>query len=206
MLVKYENQIQPAILSKLYQATGIPELMANEIFIHYGGLHGILSSNPKEDPKLNAKQKKAALKMQGCLIVGQELLSQPIEKSTESLTASEIAFRYISKHIIDIQQETIWVIGLNIRNNPIYIEQVAAGGAEGVNVSIPSIMRTAIRHQVPRIIIAHNHPSGGLNPSSSDIRLTEKIKDAGMLLGVDLVDHLIIGNTFYISLADRGMI
>ncbi|HDL16053.1 MAG TPA: hypothetical protein ENH28_07880 [Euryarchaeota archaeon] len=68
------------------------------------------------------------------------------------------------------------------------------------------IFRKAILESASRIILVHNHPTGDLEPSSEDIAITKKVKEAGELIGIDVLDHIIVGDSAYVSLKDRGII
>lgn len=107
---------------------------------------------------------------------------------------------------IDQDKEHFWVIGLTSRNNIKYIELVTLGILTQTVVSPREIYRLAIRKGVYSIIIAHNHPSGDLDPSPDDITRTEKIKKAGDILEIRLLDHIIINKKKFFSFKDRNII
>lgn len=95
---------------------------------------------------------------------------------------------------VDQDKEHMWVIGVNIRGKPKYIELVALGTLEGVLISPREIFRTAILKGVKGIIMVHNHPSGEVEPSKHDLKIIEEISKAGDLLRIKLIDFVIIGN------------
>jgi DNA repair protein RadC len=103
-------------------------------------------------------------------------------------------------------QETFMIILLNRANRVIGVYKVSLGGLTGTVADVRLIFVAALKAAAGSIILAHNHPSGNLNPSGEDSRLTQKIKDAGKLLDIQILDHLILGEEGYFSFADQGMI
>jgi DNA repair protein RadC len=96
---------------------------------------------------------------------------------------------------------------MNRANSVLGILQVSKGGISGTVTDIRLIYQAAIKANASGIIVCHNHPSGNLNPSESDTKLTQKIKEAGILMDIQLLDHLIIinGGDYY-SFADNGLL
>ena len=96
---------------------------------------------------------------------------------------------------------------MNRSNSVLGLLPVSKGGISGTVTDVRLIYQAAIKANASGIIVCHNHPSGNLNPSESDSRITQKIKDAGVLLDIQLLDHLIIINdSSYYSFADNGFL
>lgn len=106
----------------------------------------------------------------------------------------------------DLPHEEFWILFLNKSNKVISKMKLSQGGVSGTVTDIRIIMKRAIEHLASGIIVCHNHPSGNLNPSESDIQLTDKIKESGNLLNIQLCDHLIISDNNYYSFADNGLL
>lgn len=106
----------------------------------------------------------------------------------------------------DLQHEEFWVIYLNKGNRIIDKERVSAGGVSGTVVDVKIILKQALQKLSSGIILAHNHPSGNLQPSDADISVTRKLKEAAKLMEIAVLDHLIIGENDYYSFADNGMV
>ena len=106
----------------------------------------------------------------------------------------------------DIQHEEFWVLYLNNSNTVLAKQQISKGGLTQTTVDVRLVFKKAIELFGVGIIICHNHPSGKLQPSQADIQLTQKIKDAGMSLDIQLLDHLIITEKTYFSFADEGIL
>ena len=109
---------------------------------------------------------------------------------------------------VDQDKEHFWVAGLTTRRSIKYIDLVSLGSLNSAIAHPRETFRTAILKAVDHIFLCHNHPSGGLDPSSEDIRLTRKLVDAGNIIDIKVLDHVIIGNgcpydNFY-SLRESG--
>lgn len=98
------------------------------------------------------------------------------------------------------KQEIAKVILLDNKLNVLKIKNIAIGGSNFVNVTMKDILQEAVRENSPKIIIAHNHPSGSSTPSLQDIKITKKIEQAASLLGIQVLDHIVIGNNEYTSI------
>lgn len=103
-------------------------------------------------------------------------------------------------------REQLIVCSLNTKNVPLTINVCSIGTLNSSILHPREIFKPAILSNAASIILAHNHPSGFPDPSSEDISITHRIKDCGKLLGIDLVDHIIIGDGKFISLKEQGIL
>jgi len=106
----------------------------------------------------------------------------------------------------DLVHEEFWILFLNRSNRVINRMKLSQGGISGTVTDVRMVMKKAIEYLASGIIVCHNHPSGNLNPSESDTRITQKIRDAGNLMDIQLLDHLIISDKDYYSFADNGVL
>jgi DNA repair protein RadC len=104
----------------------------------------------------------------------------------------------------DLHHEEFWILFLNRSNKVINRMKLSQGGISGTVTDVRIIMKQAVECLASGIIVCHNHPSGNLNPSESDSKITQKIKEAGNLMDIQLLDHLIISDKDYYSFADNG--
>jgi DNA repair protein RadC len=102
-------------------------------------------------------------------------------------------------------QEHFWAIGLDNQNKILFIELIGLGAVNRVNANPPDVFRMGIYKLAVRMILVHNHPSGNLKPSDEDIDFTDKIYKVGQIIGIEIVDHLIITEKSYTSLADKNI-
>jgi hypothetical protein len=104
-----------------------------------------------------------------------------------------------------LDQEELWVVLLNIKNQIEAIVTIYRGSIDRSLVRVSEIYKPALRRNSAAIIVVHNHPSGEPDPSPEDVLLTRHLVDAGKLLEVDLLDHLVIGQGRWISMRERGL-
>jgi len=107
---------------------------------------------------------------------------------------------------LDMQKEQFWVILLNRANRILKKEQISSGGVSGTVADPKIIFKAALDQYASSIILVHNHPSGNLKPSQADIDLTNKMKAAGKLLEIPVLDHIIFGDEGYFSFADEVLL
>jgi DNA repair protein RadC len=128
--------------------------------------------------------------------------SSPEEKPI--VLSSRQAYNVLQAELADLPFEAFVILHLNRRKQLIGKQQVSIGGIAGTVVDKRIILKSAIEKLSSSIIIAHNHPSGNLNPSEQDIKITKELKQACALVDIILDDHLIIGNGNYYSFTDEG--
>lgn len=130
--------------------------------------------------------------------------SEVLEK--KKITSSQDAFEILQNYVSDIQYEEFWIIMLNRGNQIIKTISISEGGIAGTVVDPKKIFKLALENNASSLILCHNHPSGAIKPSEADMKITKKIKNAGELLEINVVDHLIIGDEKYFSFADEGVL
>lgn len=108
-------------------------------------------------------------------------------------------FKLLRDMLEDCDRENMVVVCLNTKNEPINIAVVSVGTLNSSLVHPREIFKTAILSNSNKILIAHNHPSGKVEPSNEDDKITKRLKEAGELLGIEVLDHLIIGDGLYFS-------
>lgn len=101
------------------------------------------------------------------------------------------------------KKEIVKIVILNNKNEILKIKDVAVGGTNFAAISIKDILEEPIKMKAPKIILVHNHPSGDATPSEQDVKFTEQLYDATALLGIQLLDHLVIGNKTYTSIFSK---
>ncbi|MDE0538704.1 MAG: hypothetical protein OXH94_08260 [Rhodospirillales bacterium] len=104
-----------------------------------------------------------------------------------------------------LAQEQLRVLLLDARNRVTGVRVIYQGNANASSVRAAEVLRPAVVEAVPKVIAVHNHPSGDPDPSPEDVRITRDLAAAAKLLGIDLLDHVIIGGGRFVSLKDRGL-
>ena len=131
---------------------------------------------------------------------GEEALDQ------DKITSSSSVFELMQPILGELPHEEFWIIYLNNSNKVIKKDQLSKGGITGTLVDVRLVMKNAIELGATGIILVHNHPSGSLEPSIADKKLTAKLKVAGESLDIKVLDHIIITEARYFSFADEEVL
>ncbi|HCN50852.1 MAG TPA: hypothetical protein DIT10_17485 [Chryseobacterium sp.] len=146
-----------------------------------------------------------AISITSALEIGRRKSGQEIPEKT-TIGNSNDAYLILKNKLSDLRTEEFWAIFLNTSNKVIHVSQLTQGGINQSVVDVRVLFKTALDHFSTGVIIAHNHPSGSLKPSREDISITQKIKEAGKTLSIQLLDHLIITQDSYFSFSDAGLL
>ncbi len=122
------------------------------------------------------------------------------------IQSSRDVYEYMAPNIEDLPHEEFWIVFFNNSNKIIKSVQLSKGGLTATVVDVRMLFHTALDCLSTAVILVHNHPSGNLNPSGEDKNITQKIKEAGKVLDIRLLDHLIISQNGYFSFADEGIL
>jgi DNA repair protein RadC len=122
----------------------------------------------------------------------------------DKIKTSRDAYEIFRSIIGDRPYEEFWIILLNRANKVLKKCNISEGGISGTVVDPKKIFKISLDNHASSIILGHNHPSGVVTPSEADCRITKKLHDAGAMLEVTVLDHLIIGENSYYSFADEG--
>jgi DNA repair protein RadC len=104
-----------------------------------------------------------------------------------------------------LDHEQLWVISTNQRNQVVSIDRLYKGSVNSSQVRVGELFKVALSYRASAIIVAHNHPSGDPTPSPDDVAVTRAIFQAGKLLDIDVLDHIVIGQGRWVSLKERGL-
>ncbi len=129
---------------------------------------------------------------------------QRAKRDARYVKSSDDAYRLLFPRLAHRRVEVFACIYLNSRNRVLRVAELSVGGMEASVVQPREVYRVALEEGATRVIVGHNHPSGDPEPSGEDIRITKALRLGGELLGVELLDHLIVGDGCYVSLRDRG--
>lgn len=128
----------------------------------------------------------------------EEATNDPIIKSSNDV------MRIMRGRLGRISHEEFWILMLSRSNKVIYEQRISIGGTSSTMADVKIIFKSAIDKMAGAIILVHNHPSGNTTPSAEDDRITGKIKQAGLLIDIPVLDHVIITQNNYFSYADNG--
>jgi DNA repair protein RadC len=127
-------------------------------------------------------------------------------KVLDEVKSSRDGYNIMRRHLMDLNHEEFWIMLIGRSSKVLAKELVSKGGLSGTVADPKIIFHMALQHQASAIIMVHNHPSGNLKPSREDLVLTKKIADAGRMLDINVLDHLIITDSGYFSFGDEGLL
>jgi DNA repair protein RadC len=180
--------------------------LSQRILLAYrNNLSELGKASVKDLSKLKGMGEVKALTIIAALELGRRRKKDPNVKFKQ-ITCSRDAFEVIHPVLADLHHEEFWILMLNSANVVLNKVMISRGGRAGTVADPKVIFKTAMDHEAAYIILAHNHPSGNLKPSEEDIMVTKKLIDAGRVLELYVLDHLIITSGAYCSLMDDGYI
>ena len=150
-----------------------------------------------------------AVTIVAALELGYRLLSEESHRKEYYLNNSQEIFEYIAPSLIDLPHEEFWAIYLNIKKRVLFKQRISSGGFTNTMVDVRRVFATALEKNAVGVVVVHNHPTGHLKPSRPDLTLTRRLAQAGRLLEIQLIDHLIVGiddkhKPTYYSFFDNG--
>lgn len=170
-----------------------------------GGLNGILNSSSKELLQIKGIGNAKAAQILALVELSKRFKSFKSGDSFKITNPSDVAL-LLMEEMRFLKQEFLKVIMLNTKNYVIKVKDVFIGSLNSSIVHPREIYCEAIKNSSSSIIICHNHPSGDPLPSSEDINVTNRLKECSKLIGIELLDHIIIGDGVYISLKEKGIL
>jgi DNA repair protein RadC len=178
--------------------------VAQRILERFKGLRGLQSASFLELSRERGIGKAKAAQIQAAIELGNRLSRErPIERVI--INSPEEAANLIRYEMAGLDHEEIWTMLLDTRNKLIEIKHIYVGSLNSAFARTAEIFKPAILANAAGIILAHNHPSGESNPSAEDIAMTRNLVQAGRMLDIDLVDHLVIAANEFSSLKERHL-
>lgn len=168
------------------------------------GLEGLFNSSFSELMKINGVKKAKASQILAVCELYKRFKTTNIKRKRIS-NPKDVA-DVIMDELMFLKQEVLEVIMLDTKNMIISKKQVFKGGLNSSLVHPREIFKEALKVSAASIIICHNHPSGDITPSKEDVNITLRIKECGKIIGIELLDHIIIGSNKFISLKEQSII
>ncbi len=193
--------IQLRIGTRERSAVGLAELLLS----HFGGLRGVSNASVEELGKVKGIGPVKAVEIMAAVELGKRLAALSPEEKPCIRSPQDVA-NLLMPEMRDLKKEHLKSLLLNSKNQVMHIKTVSVGILDSSLVHPREVFKDAILASSAAIIIAHNHPSGDPAPSPEDKRVTQRLHEAGQLLGIDLLDHIVIGDQRWVSLKERGVI
>jgi DNA repair protein RadC len=170
----------------------------------FGGIAGLHRASVQDLQGQHGLGEAKAAQIKAAIELGRRLtLESPEERP--SINSPADAATLLMYEMSALEQEHLRVILLDIRNRVLEIADVYRGSVNSSQVRVGEVFKAAVRRNAPALIVVHNHPSGDPTPSPDDVAVTRAMVQAGKLLDVDVLDHLIIGQGRWVSLKERGL-
>lgn len=210
LILQGRNALSDSELIAILLGSGTTELsavgLAHQILSSVqGDLHLLSKLSLKELTQFKGVGPAKAITIIAAAELGRRRKETPTQEAPK-ITSSKDAFLVLQPHLMDIPHEEFWILLLNRANRVIKPVQISRGGVAGTVADPKIIFKQALDQLASAIILAHNHPSGNLQPSQADIQLTKKLVEAGKWLDLPVLDHLILSDYTYYSFGDDGKI
>ena len=179
-------------------------MLAQKILAELETLHNLYDVTIEELTKIKGVGPAKAVQLKAAIELGKRIVLQsPIDRV--SIRSPKDVSHYIMEDMRYLKQEHFIALLLNTKNQIIGKETVTVGTLNSSLVHPREVFKPAIKKSSSAIIVVHNHPSGDPTPSKEDIDVTNRLIKAGELLGIDVLDHIVIGDNAYISLKEKGL-
>jgi DNA repair protein RadC len=178
--------------------------IAQRLLVEHDGLAGLVRADFEDLNRARGLGEAKASKLKASLELARRFsASQPQERP--QIKSPEDVYLLLGSEMAVFDQEHLRVLLLDTKNRVMRTVTVYKGSVNSAQVRVAELFRDAIRMNAPSIILAHNHPSGDPEPSRADAHVTSEAVRAGELLGIDVIDHIVIGDGEFASLRRAGM-
>ncbi len=193
------------LLALILQTEAAPDLGDEQIarlLQDWGGLGDLMRIELGELAQSAHLDLSKAIQLQAILELAKRLTAYMAERKYQILTSAHAA-QLVMAEMMHLDHEQLRVLSLNTKNQVVANQVLYSGTVNSSVLRAAEVFRTAITRKCSAIIVIHNHPSGSTSPSAEDIEVTKQLIEAGKVLDIDMLDHLIIGNQDYLSLKER---
>ena len=179
--------------------------IAHALLTRYTTLADLVRASSMELAQVDGLGPSKAATLRAALELGRRLVLEQPEERTQIRTPAD-AVTLLQARMAHLEQEEFWLVHLDTRNRVLDVECLYRGSLNQSQVRVAEAFREAVRRNCAAIIVAHNHPSSDPSPSPEDVAVTRDLVAAGKLLGIEVLDHIILGGTTrWVSLRERGM-
>lgn len=178
--------------------------MSERLLSSFGGIAGLARANFEELCASYGMGEAKATQIKAALELGRRLLAAAPEERPQVRVPADVANMLMLEMSL-LEQEHLRGVLLDTKHYVIRVAQIYVGSLNAAAVRVGEVFREAIRSNSASLVIAHNHPSGDPTPSPEDVRVTELLVEAGKLLDIEVIDHIIIGRNRFVSMKERGL-
>jgi DNA repair protein RadC len=178
--------------------------LAQRLLTDHRNLAGLARAEPAELTTTRGIGDAKVAEIKAALELGKRLQVEAPEERAQVRSPADAANLLIPEMSL-LEQEELYVLLLDTKNRVLDRHMIAMGSLNVTHIQVAELFKKAIRTNAPAIILAHNHPSGDPTPSPDDVAVTKQIVEAGKVLDVEVLDHLVIGGQRFVSLKERGL-
>jgi len=176
--------------------------LAERLLRHFNGLRNVARASLEELQHVKGVGEVKAIEIKAALELGKRLAAHRPDSRPRIRSAQDVA-DLLMLEFKEYETEYFKCLLLNIKNEVLKPVNISQGGLSGTAAAPRDVFRQAVREGAAAIIVAHNHPTGDPEPSATDIDLTRQLAEAGAVLGIPLLDHVIFGDGRYVSMKER---
>jgi DNA repair protein RadC len=178
--------------------------LATRMLAQFGGLAGLGRTSYAELCSLHGISDAKACQVLAALELARRLSSLSPEDRARIGSPRDV-YNLVSAEMTLLAQEHLRVVLLNTKNDVLGVREVYKGNVNSAVVRVAEVLRPAVRENCPAIVIVHNHPSGDPTPSPEDVLVTRRIRTSAELMDIEVLDHVIVGASSFVSLKDKGL-
>lgn len=178
--------------------------LADAVLARFGGLNGVARASLVELQAVHGVGPVKAVEVKAALEIGRRMALSAQDARPQVKTPADAA-QLLMLHMGLLEQEEVRTLLLDTRNRVLGTPMIYRGSLNAAGMRVGEVFREAIRANCASIIVAHNHPSGDPTPSAEDVQVTRALSQAGKLLDIDVLDHIVISQNRYVSLKERGL-
>lgn len=179
--------------------------LAGQLLVQFNNLPGLMDASVEELATVKGIGPAKVVQIKAALEIGRRLALMPASKRTTIHSPEDVA-ALVMDDMRHLDREHFKTVFLNTKNQVLGMETISVGTLDSSIVHPRELFKAAIKKSCAGVILVHNHPSGDPTPSREDIEITKRLSQAGGILGISVLDHLIIGDNKFISLKAKGII
>ena len=178
--------------------------LSTRLLKEFGGLDGLARTSVNDLSEIRGVSTAKIAQLKAALELSRRLLLTTPDQRPQ-ITCPADAANLLMLQMSSLEQENLRVLLLDTKNRVLSSPTVYIGNVNSSIIRVSEVFREAVRENATSVIVAHNHPSGDPSPSPEDVQVTRSMVQAGSLLGIEVLDHLVIGHQKYVSLKERGL-
>jgi len=179
-------------------------VLGMRLLTEFGGLPGLAKTGFSELTEINGMGLAKTAQLKAALELGRRLLLASPDARPQITSPADVA-SLLMLEMGCLEQENLRTLLLDTKNRVLDSPTIYVGNVNSSIIRVAEVFREAVKQNATALILAHNHPSGDPTPSPEDVQVTRSVVEAGALLGIEVLDHLVIGHQRFVSLKERGL-